>query len=266
MPAPQLTPPPPAQGYAAAAQASADVQRELARRVHPPPHQAWPAVAADASDAGVDAVLGGGDFWVEARVRAQWLLGLLALQSLSSFVLEANQGLIKDHLVITLFLTMLVGAGGNSGAQSAVLVIRGLATGQYSATVESYRHVIAQQARVGLLLGTALAAGGYARVYLSEGVPIDALAIASALFFIVNASVLTGASLPFLLAWRGVDPVHAGTTVQVVMDIAGVVITCAVCRALLAGGMPEVDPAAAIAAKHAVQAAAGAMAAGSAGL
>ena len=253
------------QGFAAAAQASADVQRELARRVHPPPpHQAWPAVADDASDAGVAAVLGGGDFWVEARVRAQWLLGLLALQSLSSFVLEANQGLIKDHLVITLFLTMLVGAGGNSGAQSAVLVIRGLATGQYAPTAESYRHVIAQQARVGLLLGTALAAGGYARVYLSEGVPIDAMAIASALFFIVNASVLTGASLPFLLAWRGVDPAHAGTTVQVVMDIAGVVITCAVCRTLLAGGLPEVDPAAAaIAAKHAVQAAAGAVAAGS---
>jgi Mg/Co/Ni transporter MgtE len=54
---------------------------------------------------------------VEARVRGQWLLGLLALQSLSSFILEANEGLIREHLVITLFLTMLVGAGGNSGAR-----------------------------------------------------------------------------------------------------------------------------------------------------
>ena len=195
------------------------MQRELARRTHPPaPHNPWPAVAAASDDKDsldVGTVLGGTDFWVEARVRAQWLLGLLALQSLSSFVLEANQGLIRDHLVITLFLTMLVGAGGNSGAQSAVLVIRGLATGQFSATKESYKRVIAQQARVGLLLGTALAAGGYARVYLSEGVPIDATAIASALFFIVNGAVLTGATLPFLLAWKGVDPAHAGTTVQV---------------------------------------------------
>jgi len=52
------------------------------------------------------------------------------------------------------------------------------------------------------------------------------------------------------------------------MDIAGVVITCAVCRALLAGGAPDsgVDPvAAAAAAKHAVQAAAGALAAGAGG-
>ena len=38
-------------------------------------------------------------------MRGSWLLGLLALQSLSSFVLEANEGLIREHLVITLFLT-----------------------------------------------------------------------------------------------------------------------------------------------------------------
>jgi Mg/Co/Ni transporter MgtE len=64
----------------------------------------------------------------EVWVRGQWLMGLLVLQSTSSFVLEANEGLIRDHLVITLFLTMLVGAGGNAGNQSAIQVIRGLAT------------------------------------------------------------------------------------------------------------------------------------------
>jgi hypothetical protein len=125
------------------------------------------------------------------------------------------------------------------------------------------------QLRVGVLLGTALALGGYARVYLSEGVPLDAAAIALALFVIVNASVVAGATLPFLLAWRGVDPAHAGTTVQVVMDVAGVFITCAVCRALLvhaasAGSAAVVAAGAgagAGAAGHAVLAAAGAAAA-----
>lgn len=90
----------------------------------------------------------GGNVFAEARVRGQWLLGLLArkttdtptpppavhplrtylpthplptsqcLQSLSSVVLAApaNRELVNDHLVITLFLTMLVGAGGNAGA------------------------------------------------------------------------------------------------------------------------------------------------------
>ena len=48
------------------------------------------------------------------------------LQSTSSFVLESYQQLIKENLVVTVFLTMLVGAGGNAGNQSAIKVIRGL--------------------------------------------------------------------------------------------------------------------------------------------
>ena len=46
----------------------------------------------------------------------RWLLGLLVLQSTSSLVLDQYQQLLRDHLVVTLFLTMLVGAGGNAGA------------------------------------------------------------------------------------------------------------------------------------------------------
>ncbi len=45
---------------------------------------------------------------------------------MSSFVLDSYQELLRNHLVVTLFLTMLVGAGGNAGNQSAIKVIRGL--------------------------------------------------------------------------------------------------------------------------------------------
>ena len=41
-------------------------------------------------------------------------------------VLDFYQELLRNHLVVTLFLTMLVGAGGNAGNQSAIKVIRGL--------------------------------------------------------------------------------------------------------------------------------------------
>ena len=54
------------------------------------------------------------------------MLALLVLQSTSSMVLDSYQDLLRDHLVVTLFLTMLVGAGGNAGNQSAIKVIRGL--------------------------------------------------------------------------------------------------------------------------------------------
>jgi Mg/Co/Ni transporter MgtE len=61
-----------------------------------------------------------------ACCRGRWLLGLLILQSTSSFVLDQYQQLLRDHLVVTLFLTMLVGAGGNAGNQSAIKVRRHL--------------------------------------------------------------------------------------------------------------------------------------------
>ena len=66
----------------------------------------------------------------EVQVCRRWLLGLLVLQSMSSIVLDFYSQLLKDHLVVTLFLTMLVGAGGNAGNQSAIKVIRGLVRAQ----------------------------------------------------------------------------------------------------------------------------------------
>lgn len=58
----------------------------------------------------------------EAWSRGKWLLGLLILQSMSSVVLDSYQQLLKEHMVVTLFLTMLIGAGGNAGNQSAIRV------------------------------------------------------------------------------------------------------------------------------------------------
>lgn len=52
------------------------------------------------------------------------------MQSVSGAILQAFEQFIQRHVVVTLYLTMLVGAGGNAGNQAAVLVIRGLACGK----------------------------------------------------------------------------------------------------------------------------------------
>ncbi|CAM9520727.1 unnamed protein product [Discosporangium mesarthrocarpum] len=173
-------------------------------------------------------------FVTEAYERGKWLLGLLVLQSTSSFVLDHYQSLLREHLVVTLFLTMLVGAGGNAGNQSAIKVIRGLATGEYSPTAECASRVTSQQTLVAVLLGSGLALGGYIRVAVTSGTTLlDAAAISCSLFLIVLSSVLLGTALPFGLAKAGVDPANAGTTIQVLMDIVGVFVTCATCSLVL---------------------------------
>jgi len=169
----------------------------------------------------------------EAVSRGRWLLGLLIVQSTSSFVLDQYQELLREHIVVTLFLTMLVGAGGNAGNQSAIKVIRGLATGSIKVSWQSVKNTLTEQAAVGLLLGGGLSLGGFLRVYATNGDLSNASAISVSLFLIVMTSVVLGSGLPFALAKLGIDPANAGTSIQVVMDILGVAITCVTCQLVL---------------------------------
>jgi len=170
---------------------------------------------------------------MEAYDRGKWLIGLLVLQSSSSFVLDSYQDLIREHLVVTLFLTMLVGAGGNAGNQSAIKVIRGMAMGSISPSFDSMLKVLKQQVSVALILGTSLSAAGYCRVYITNGDALNSAAIALSLFLIVCTSVIVGTLLPFGLARAGQDPANAGTSIQVLMDVLGVLITCTCCHYVL---------------------------------
>ncbi|KIZ06642.1 Magnesium transporter mgtE [Monoraphidium neglectum] len=169
----------------------------------------------------------------EALSRGRWLVGLMAAQSLSSVILDRYSDLLSHHLVITLFLTMLVGAGGNAGNQSSIKVIRGLATGALDTSDACIRATLLEQAVVGILLGGALSAAGFARVYLTNGSLANSTAIGLSVLGIVASSCLLGSGLPFVLARAGVDPANAGTSIQVLMDVLGVGITCVTCDIVL---------------------------------
>jgi Mg/Co/Ni transporter MgtE len=95
------------------------------------------------------------------------------------------------------------------------------------------RKTMQEQASVGLLLGAGLSAGGFVRVYLTNGDLNNAAAISISLLAIVMSSVVLGTALPFALSRVGVDPANAGTSIQVVMDILGVFITCVTCNLIL---------------------------------
>ena len=126
---------------------------------------------------------------------------------------------------------MLVGAGGNAGNQAAVLVIRGLATGEVSP--RRWGHYVLSEVRMAFSISLIMVVAGYARVTLFGYSERDAIAIATTLFLIVITSVVTGSMLPLCLHWMRWDPAHAGATIQVIMDLLGVCITCTVCSLML---------------------------------
>merc|ERR1711920_1190371 len=97
---------------------------------------------------------------------------------------------------------------------------------------------------VGSLLAVLLGIGGFARAYFTQyylrppgddGVQAmrGCIAVTASLMVIVVTSAVLGTSLPLSFALIGLDIAHAGPTIQVIMDIGGVVITCAIARLVL---------------------------------
>ena len=164
--------------------------------------------------------------------RGGWLVGLLIFQSCSSFILSNNEELIRDHPSIVFFLTMLVGAGGNAGNQAAVRVIRGIAVGALNEHTTS--QFIIRELIMAFSLSSLLGATGLLRAFLSAQTSLpETVAITITLMIIVFISIVTGALLPLLLQQCRLDPAHSSTSIQVIMDISGVLLTCSVSKTLL---------------------------------
>lgn len=172
------------------------------------------------------------DFYASMLERGGWLIGLLIFQSCSSFILEANTPLLNAHPAIIYFLTMLVGAGGNAGNQAAVRVIRGIALG--SLNEKTTRQFLLREFFMAFTLSWLLGAVGMFRAIISMQTTLpETLTITVALTMIVFISIVLGAVLPFLLQAMKFDPAHSSTTIQVIMDILGVLITCTVANIIL---------------------------------
>lgn len=164
--------------------------------------------------------------------RTSWLTGLLVFQSLSSFILRYYDQLLLRFPTIVYFLTMLVGAGGNAGNQAAVKVIRGLALGTINPKTSGW--YIARESLQALTIGSLIGIIGFARVCILSAVhPWESFVISIALFLIVSTSIVIGTVLPLAFEMMGIDPAHSSTTIQVIMDISGVLVTCIVATILL---------------------------------
>eukprot|EP00588_Corethron_pennatum_P006779 CAMPEP_0194283118 /NCGR_PEP_ID=MMETSP0169-20130528/24703_1 /TAXON_ID=218684 /ORGANISM="Corethron pennatum, Strain L29A3" /LENGTH=417 /DNA_ID=CAMNT_0039028655 /DNA_START=96 /DNA_END=1349 /DNA_ORIENTATION=- len=170
-------------------------------------------------------------FRAALRDRAVWLVGLLAMQSCSGFILARNEQLLQMHPVIIYFLTMLVGAGGNAGNQASVRVIRGLAVG--SLNKDTQANFIRREFKMAFALAAILSAAGFVRAICFATPFAESVAVTTSLTSIVFLSVCLGSVLPLGLKAINVDPAHASTSIQVIMDILGVFITVVVSVGML---------------------------------
>ncbi len=160
-----------------------------------------------------------------AGIRLPWLLvnlvGLLA----TGYLLERFQSRFDKALYLLFFVPVIMGMGGNSGAQTSTITVRGLATGRIAAAQGRVWRYLFQQTKVGLLIGVALGVVVFLIAFFKEGNPTYAAVVAVALLFAVTLAALAGASIPILFQRLGIDPaIAAGPLVTTSSDILGILV------------------------------------------
>lgn len=117
-------------------------------------------------------------------------------------------------------------------------VIRGLALGTLNELTQ--QQFLSREFKMAVSLSAVLSVAGFLRAIIFRTPFAETIAITTALSLIVFVSICLGAVLPLLLKRVGVDPAHSSTSIQVVMDILGVVLTVIVSTLVLDSPLGQV--------------------------
>ncbi len=137
--------------------------------------------------------------------RGVWLFILAALALITASILDAWDQIAEQHVWLVSFLPMVLGSGGNTGSQSATLVIRAMATMQM--TERHKLQMIRRELLTGLLLGFCL--GLFALLashLLFHKSWVQAAVPAGTILFVVALGSVLGSALPVLFERCGLDP------------------------------------------------------------
>ena len=110
-------------------------------------------------------------------------------------------------------------------------MIRGIALGTLNEKTQG--QFLARELKMAAALSTILSIAGFLRAAAFRTPFPETIAVTASLALIVFSSICLGAILPLLLQKLGVDPAHSSTTIQVVMDILGVVVAVAISSLIL---------------------------------
>jgi magnesium transporter len=171
-----------------------------------------------------------------ARKRVVWLSVLLITNTVTAAVIRSRQDILQQVVALAAFIPLLIGTGGNVGAQSSTVVIRGLNTAELN--IKDAFQVIRREAIAGAFLGLMLGLVVTAWAYFLQGGDPEALQVAATVgVSLVGISILAssaGAGLPFLFQSFGLDPaLMSAPFITTIVDVLGVMIYLSLARQVL---------------------------------
>ena len=168
------------------------------------------------------------DMW---KRRVPWLMFLMLSATFTSMIINSFEDALAVQAVLIGFIPMLMGTGGNSGAQASTAVIRSISLGDTEP--EDVGRVIWKEFRVAILCGVTLAAVNFAKMLLvdrillnNDGVTLTVAAVVSlSIVLIVMFAKVVGSVLPIAAEKLGVDPaVMANPLISTITDAVSLLI------------------------------------------
>ncbi|NLK88191.1 MAG: magnesium transporter [Clostridiaceae bacterium] len=161
---------------------------------------------------------------VLAKHRIVWLLILMVSATFTGNIIRKFDDMLQSVVVLASFIPMLMDTGGNSGSQSSTLVIRGLALGEIS--LRDALKVFWKEIQVGFLVGLALSAVNFVRIYYFERIDLSiSITVSITLFFTVVLAKVVGGILPIIAKKLKIDPaIMASPLITTIVDAAALLI------------------------------------------
>lgn len=170
--------------------------------------------------------------WSITRKRIGWLLLLFLTATLTGWVMDAFQSELQQVVALTIFIPLLIGTGGNAGAQTTTTIIRAMAVGDID-WGDAWR-VWFHEVGVGLVLGIGMAIIAFllAIVWVSD--LKLALTVTASILAIVLWATGAGSLLPMVAARLKIDPtVVSGPAMSTLVDATGLFIYFTIARIVL---------------------------------
>jgi magnesium transporter len=167
-----------------------------------------------------------------ARKRVVWLSVLLLTNTVTTWVIRSQQTILEEVVVLAAFIPLLIGTGGNVGAQSSTVVIRGINTQEVDN--KSGFRVIRREAIAGAFLGLMLGVVVTGWAFLLQGNLAVSVVVGISLVAIAILASTAGAALPFLFNSLGFDPaLMSAPFITTIVDVLGVLIYLNLARKIL---------------------------------
>lgn len=161
------------------------------------------------------------DIW---KKRFPWLLLLMVSATFTGKIIQNYEEALQAYVVLTSYIPMLMGTGGNCGGQASTTIIRGLSLGDIEFR-DTFK-VIWKEFRVAFWCGLMLAIVNFGRLMLTDNVSATIAGVVSiSMLLTVLLAKFIGCTLPILAKKLHLDPaVMANPFITTILDATSLLI------------------------------------------